>query len=97
MISWAGPCRTNGPLDFFLIIREGQYVENDVIVPGQEIDVGQEMIGKNEDPDYVYQFNMTGIRPSYRYNISVRAVLEDGLEGEDASMSFTSEDGCKFA
>lgn len=90
-ITWLLPCNTNGELDHFEITITGtpnfEETETTVITATVERNTNIENIS--------YEYLLEHINASYSYNVSINAVLIDGIEGEVAEVDFISPDGCK--
>lgn len=92
-VTWLLPCNTNGELDYFEIIIAGAPTFEET----ENITVITDTVAKNSDITKVsYEYVIQNIEASYSYNISVNAVLTDGIKGEPQQLDFISPDGCKF-
>lgn len=92
-IAWLLPCNTNGELNHFEITITGTPTFEET-----EVTIITDTVNRNSDiEDVSYEYIIQHINASYSYNISIHAVLVDGIEGESDQLGFISPDGCKSA
>lgn len=85
VISWALPCRSNAIITKFIIECD--------ILNYLHTKITFEVPVKEEEDEY--SLSTDDLQPDSQYNISIKAITETGVEGEELSKTFEIEAGCE--
>lgn len=86
VISWSLPCRSNAIITKFIIECDNlSYLHSNItfVVP---------VAGEQDE----YSLSTDDLLPDSQYNISIKAITETGVEGEESTKIFEIEAGCEF-